>query len=521
MSPSYYETEIATVSRLTAVAAPLAGVVARDVRRLFTTGSGPEVARLFHGLLALVFLDAWISLGVQVRVLVGERGLLPWADFLAQVKALPASEAIPFHALPTIFWWGASDRVLSAGVLVGIALSLCALAGVLPRLSFALQVALYLSYITAGQTFFGFQWDNLLLECGVLAVLLPRRRRAWLIHLLFRLLLFKLYFESGIAKAESPLHDWWNGSAMTFYFETAPLPTWLALYAHALPAYWHHFESWATLALELVVPLVIFGPRRARLVAFVLLTGFQVVNAATANYGFFCYLAVALHVFLLDDEDIVRAALFVRRTLHLPERAIAPAPPERTPRLSRWIFTGQIVAFAIFCAISVTDGLWAFSGSDRLAAAIDPVRDLYEPFHLVNTYHLFASITRKRIEPEIETTHDGTHFVEHDFKHKPGALDRRPDFVAPHQPRVDFQLWFYGLGFQHQTPSYVVNLLDRVCRDPDAVKGLFARPLDPHPRAVRLVFWQYHFVTPSEHWKTGTWWQRQRVDESRPMPCDG
>src|SRR5256885_8382782 len=43
-------------------------------------------------------------------------------------------------------------------------------------------------------------------------------------HLLLRVLLFKLYFESGIAKWQSGLHDWHDGSAMTFYYETAPLP---------------------------------------------------------------------------------------------------------------------------------------------------------------------------------------------------------------------------------------------------------------------------------------------------------
>src|SRR5207245_100008 len=118
---------------------------------------------------------------------------------------------------------------------------------------------------------------------------------------LFRAVLFKLYFESGIAKWQSPLGDWQDGSAMTYYYETAPLPTALAWTAHNLPVWWHHFESRATLALELLVPLGIFGPRRARLGAAAALTGFQLLNIASANYGFFCYLAAILHVFLLDD----------------------------------------------------------------------------------------------------------------------------------------------------------------------------------------------------------------------------
>src|SRR5262249_35544629 len=141
----------------------------------------------------------------------------------------------------------------------------------------------------------------------LLATLLPRGRRAPWAHFLFRVLLFKLYVESGIAKWGSYLHDWHDGSAMTFYYETAPLPARLAWNAHALPASWHHFESWFTLFFELVVPFGIFLPRRGRLATLLVLTVFQIVNLATANYGFFCYLALALHLFLLDDRDVIRA----------------------------------------------------------------------------------------------------------------------------------------------------------------------------------------------------------------------
>ena len=77
--------------------------------------------------------------------------------------------------------------------------------------------------------------------------------------------------------------------------------------AHHLPVWWHHLESRATLALELGVPFAIFGPRRARLAAAACFALFQLANAATANYGFFCYLAVVLNVFLLDDADVERA----------------------------------------------------------------------------------------------------------------------------------------------------------------------------------------------------------------------
>jgi hypothetical protein len=105
--------------------------------------------------------------------------------------------------------------------------------------------------------------------------------------------------------------------------------------------------------------------------------------------------------------------------------------------------------------------------------------------------------------------------------HKPGDPRRRPDFVAPHQPRVDFQLWFYGLAFRRREPAYVSALVRRMCEDPVAVQPLFRAPLPSHPAAVRLVYWQYHFASRAEHRATGAWWTRQPLAASRAIPCAG
>lgn len=520
-------------------------------RAALAGGSGPDVAWLFHRLLALVFLGAWISLGVQAHLLIGSRGLLPIARYL---EAARDTDAIGFGRFPTLFWLAAGDGALTVGIVAGVALALLALAGVFPRLSFALGTALYLSYVTACRTFLSFQWDNLLLECGALAALLPADKPALVPHALLRLLLFKLYFESGIAKWQSHLGDWHDGSAMTFYYETAPLPTWLGFYAHALPDAWHRLESWGALALELAVPILFFGPRRTRLAAATAVTLFQIVNAATANYGFFCYLAAALHVFLLDDADVGRLrarlaqAARARREATSPgapstpklfglggevrrpsppvrnpygqsgappePRAPAPDPPWRRP-----VRAGvHAVAAALFVCISLTDGLLSFAPVPALHQALGPWHAMYSPWRLVNTYHLFGHITRERIEPEFQTS-EGQTWTPQPLRHKPGDLARAPDLVAPHQPRVDFQLWFYGLSFQARTPEYVATLLDRLCRDPDAVQDLFARPLAARPGSVRIAFWQYHFATPAERRATGLWWRRDFVGATPPVPC--
>jgi len=175
-------------------------------------GSGPVVGGVFARTLALVTLIAWVSLGVQVRLLIGSHGLLPVADFIASVRTQPE---ISFFDVPTLFWVFHADAALIAGVFAGVALSVLALFGVQGRLCFALSTALYLSYVIVARDFLSFQWDNLLLECGLLAAFLPTDRTAPVAQFLFRVVLFKLYFESGIAKWQSPLHDWPDGSAMT------------------------------------------------------------------------------------------------------------------------------------------------------------------------------------------------------------------------------------------------------------------------------------------------------------------
>jgi hypothetical protein len=481
--------------------------------------SGPVVARLFHCLLGLIFLDAWLSLAVQVHVLIGARGLLPIASFLTRARF-----QLSFADFPTLFWLGVNDTTLTVGVCVGVALSFAAIFGRWPRAVAAVQVVLYLSFTTAARTFFSFQWDNLLLECAFFAIFLPRDRRAPLMHTLFRLILLKLYWESGIAKWQSHLHDWQDGSAMTYYYETAPLPTALAWYLHHAPAWWHHLESWATLAFELGVPFGIFvGFRRVRLGCFAILTSFQIINAATANYGFFCYLAAALHVFLLDDADLTRIADWVRARLRRPP-SLSPSqsqsPPRPAPPIRRCQRVTAIVLLAGFVTLSAIDALVSFVDAPALFAALLPIRNLYAPFRLVNTYHLFGQITRTRIEPEFQTTDDGVTWTAHELRHKPGDPRRRPDWVAPHQPRVDFQLWFYGLSYRSGAPEYVTALLERLCRDPGAVQSLFSAPLSPRPKAARIVYWEYHFTSAAERRATGAWWKRDPIDVTDAVACD-
>ena len=458
--------------------------------------SGPKVATVFHRLLAVVFLLAWTSLLWQIDVLIGSRGLIPIADLAAK----PVHPS--FLEFPTILLWFPNDIALHVGIWLGLCLGLASFAGIAPRFCTLASTLLYLSYATAARDFLHFQWDNMLIECGVLAALLSRDHPARWVHFLFRVLLFKLYFESGIAKWQSYLGDWHDGSAMTFYYETAPIPTWLAWYAHSLPDWWHRLESRLVLGVELFIPFLIFGTRAMRIAALIALTGFQALNIATANYGFFCYLSLALHVFLLDEADVPgKSSLGARRIPNISVRALRGG--------------AAAIVVVTYIGISVLEAVHTFGAPGEQPAFVATLRRAYRPWRLINTYHLFGHITRQRIEPELQTF-DGTRWQTRDLLYKPGPLARRPPIVAPHQPRVDFRLWFYGLGYQRGTPVYVQKLVERICTDPAAVQTLFADELPEKPEAVRLVFWDYRFTRSREN---PFWWKRQLLAETRPLSC--
>ena len=124
-----------------------------------------------------------------------------------------------------------------------------------------------------------------------------------------------------------------------------------------------------------------------------------------------------------------------------------------------------------------------------------------------------------RRECKAQDSDDDAAWTAQHFRHKPGDVARAPDFVAPHQPRVDFRLWFYGLAFQRRMPAYVSALLERLCGEPEIVQPLFRAPLPPHPTAVRLVFWQYQFTPAAEKRASGAWWGRTRLATLRAVPC--
>jgi len=118
--------------------------------------------------------------------------------------------------------------------------------------------------------------------------------------------MFRIYFESGIAKILGHDPEWRNFTAMDQYYQNGPLPTWIAWYVHQLPHWFHAATAFLTLALELVLIFAIFLPRRSRIVFFFVLTAWQTGIILTSNYAFLNYIVLVLGFLLLDDQFLDR-----------------------------------------------------------------------------------------------------------------------------------------------------------------------------------------------------------------------
>ncbi len=276
---------------------------------------------IFLRALAAIFMIAFASLGEQALGLIGERGISPAHDYLARIAS--SFGPMRYVALPTVFWWDSGDRALQSAAAIGVAMAALALFGRLERLALLGCYVLYLSFSLAGQEFLTFQWDSLLLEAGFLAIFFGRsgwgaRTIAWL----YRLLVFRLYFLSGYVKLGSHDPTWRNLTALDYHFHTQPLPTVIAWYADKLPRGLLKASTFATLAIELATPFLIFAPRRLRLAGAWLMIALQVLIFLTGNYTFFNLLTIALILFLFDDRDFAWLNRFGK-----PQRRTAPSQP--------------------------------------------------------------------------------------------------------------------------------------------------------------------------------------------------
>jgi predicted DCC family thiol-disulfide oxidoreductase YuxK len=452
------------------------------------------VSWFFLRLLGAIYIAAFASLGVQIVGLIGRNGILPVGDYLAAAHRAFGDSA--YRVLPTLFWVNSGDTVLVAGTVVGVLLGLLVFVDKWTRTALVGLFALYLSYVYAGQDFMSFQWDTLLLETGFLAIFLTGGSR--IVVWLYRWLVFRYLFLAGLVKLLSGDPTWHDLTALEYHFWTQPLPTPLAWYAAQLPSWLLIGGTAATLVIELGSVFLIFLPRRLRAAAACCVLLLQSLIVLTGNYNFFNLLTMAMCVFLFDDAALRRR---VPGWLESRAQSRMPLPSRRA--------TAIATALALIVAPVGVNRIWQTAARTDLPV-LGALTQAVSPLFIVNPYGLFAVMTTTRPEIVIEGSADGRVWREYVFRYKPGPLSRPALWNIPHQPRLDWQMWFAALGSPREN-LWIVGLMRRLLEGSPPVSALLdANPFaDAPPKYVRAHLYAYRFADRDTRTATGQWWVRR------------
>ncbi|RKY18821.1 MAG: hypothetical protein DRQ55_12295 [Planctomycetota bacterium] len=486
-------------------------------------------------------LCAQLSFWVQAQGLIGSTGILPLAQRMAAIEALPQPpDALEF---PTLLRLLPSDLGLHLLCALGVCAALLVLLDVAPALGALLLALVTLSQVLVSDAFLSFQWDSLMVEVSLAMALyapwrLWRDRRGdpeppaaarWLLWWI----LLRLMLESGLVKLSWSDATWADLSAMSYHHQTQPLPHGVSAAVHALPARAHELEALAMFGVELALPLLIVCGRWGRRLALPGLLGLQLVIAATGNYGFFNLLTAVLCLALLDD-----------RVLRLRE------PPRRR---ASWWQRGTALALLLVSLAAGTPGLlrsaagpgddprtlrvgrgdehgWAATLQRRARTLLsgpltplEPLRQRLQRVMLVNDYGLFRSMTTTRPEILLELSDDGERWTPWPFRHKPGDPARRPAWCQPHMPRLDWRLWFEALrwewfvsrGYAYESsPWFGATLRALVQERQGALALMGTQPLGAGPPSfLRATLVEARYATPDERRVDGGWWHHEPLDD--------
>jgi hypothetical protein len=447
---------------------------------------------LFIRLIALIYLAAFLSLSVQITGLVGSNGILPVEQMLQGNEQLLGVEAR--FRIPTLLWFNASDTALLTLCYAGAFFSVLLFLGRFAFFSSISLFILYLSLFHAGQIFLQFQWDTLLLEAGFLTILLVRGYHGIVIFL-FHWLLFRLRFLSGLSKLEDP--SWVNLTTLNYYFETQPLPHIGAWYFHQLPEYMLRIGTGFTLFVELIVPFFIFLPRGFRQFAAFSTILLQLLIIASSNHNWINLLTIALCLFLLDDSFLSR---------RLPGSLVRHVEKLRSGIEQ----AGKTVCKTCYAVIAVIIVITSFITAINFFGRTQ-VYDIFSwapRYGLGNVYHIFPTMQTMRFEFEIQGSMDGKHWKTYYFKYKPNDSRHIPDFIIPHQPRLDWMIWFVPTKAARMQPWFFA-FLDRLKANSPEVTALLAHnPFpDQAPRYIRVQTYQTRFTDEDEYRKSGKYWE--------------
>jgi lipase maturation factor 1 len=412
--------------------------------------------------------------------------------------------------VPTLLWINSGDDFLQAICLLGVGASLMVMVNFFASWALLLTWGFYLSIFHVAQPFLGFQWDTLLLETGFLSLFLVSWRRhkdgpesppSWFVLFLFRFLLFRIVFSSGLVQLLSQDPTWRDLTALYYHYETQPLPTWIGWYAHQLLHGLQEFSVACIFIIQLGAVFLIFGPRRVRYMGCTALVFLDVFITLIGNYGFFNLLAIALCLLLLDDLVFSR---------WLPTKGEKNKASVFVLKKRSFLKVGVFGACIILYAVPLL--------TTNYPSIYVSIAKTMRPFHIFNSYGLFAVMTISRPEIIIRGSDDRENWFPYEFKWKPGDVEKKPKFNAPHQPRLDWKMWFAALS-NYEKNLWLIQFMSRLLQGSPVVIALLENNPFPNnpPKYVQAMVYDYRFADSEIRNQDNSWWTRKLLRPYTPI----
>uniref|UniRef100_V5GJR1 Lipase maturation factor n=1 Tax=Ixodes ricinus TaxID=34613 RepID=V5GJR1_IXORI len=179
----------------------------------------------------------------------------------------------------------------------------------------------------------------------------------------------------------------------------------------------------------------------------------------------------------------------------------------------------------LFCVSLVPFSTLDYNLHSKLWPVVRQWHSKVEPFHVASSYGLFRRMTGLEGRPELvlEGGDQPTGpWKELPFLYKPGNVTRSPPFVVPHQPRLDWQMWFAALDRYERNP-WLLSLVHRILMGQEQVLALLDREHYPFakqpPKYVRGLLYTYRFTqfnAKSRVPNVNDWWKRSKPTEYLP-----
>mmetsp|Transcript_8643 Transcript_8643/g.12947 ORF Transcript_8643/g.12947 Transcript_8643/m.12947 type:complete len:677 (+) Transcript_8643:78-2108(+) len=598
--------------------------------------------RAFLCSLGVVFTTAFVSYYVQFPGLISSSGIEPAGRALRTGTTFRSSSQWLEQRLgeDKETYFTEVDVICETIAIIGVVLSTMAASGLIHHgFLFAIITMLYCFLVKLGGTFYSFQWDILLLECGFVASICyapwVRLRLchknieqidnigAWPL----RFLLFKLMFMSGVVKVLADCPTWLDLTALEYHFATQCLPGPFAWYAHQLHPFILRLSVAMTLLIEIPMAfLLIFPISRWRRFGAYFQIILQILIISSGNYNFFNILTMVLCIPCMEHEKINETdnnGKIPRAYIDIPvflavlswcfqkmftlkfadeyERkdiniSLAMTKNQCNNMIEQTVPAAIIMSF-LFLSVSGIKGVNAATKGKSIVSvlttlfhlltcflclgilsvpflqltqglhhqsAMAPARLFIQPWSFVqpygfsNGYGLFRRMTGVGNNQKYDANNQGWAGVppsivsrpeiileglfaknnswrELNFRWKPGNVYDMPKQVAPHQPRLDWQMWFAALGSYQHNP-WLINLISRLLDGCKPVAQLLDEPKlasgDDKLLAIRANLYNYDFTRIDSEWnqripgvtllteqkrRRDQWWSRQFNREYLPV----